>query len=81
MQKMSVRGGFIVFRPWEGTLGLKWSLIMVVWHVSINTSNPICQTLSNGHNKVMPFFSSRPVLSVFTFSSPRGGADTPVYDH
>lgn len=63
MQKTGVLCGFIVFLQQEGALGLKGDLIMVVWHVSITTSNPICLTLSNGHNKIMPFFTSLPVLT------------------
>lgn len=40
-------------------------LVTVVWHVSINTSNSICLTLSRGHNKIMPSFSHHFLSALF----------------
>lgn len=75
MQKMGNLYGFNVFLRQEGALGLKEGLIMVVWHVSITTSNSICLTVSNGFNKVMPFFTPLPVMVVcFHVFSPLEGA-------
>lgn len=78
MQKMSVLRGCVVLLQQEGALSLKVGSIEVVWHVSITTLNPICLTLSNCYNKIMPFITSPPVVYLLFVYNPLGGANVPL---